>query len=119
MKTTIFNFLLAGFFISSVSLTSCSKNDNIKDLNNNAQQIANSNSQNIAARPSGMEPVDAGILNQDLKIISASDNGTDITQQFNFYTFRFVGNYPGGEAQVWNDLLAQIGAWSAPGPNST
>jgi len=30
-----------------------------------------------------------------------------------------VGNYPGGEAQVWNDLLAQTGTWSMADANST
>jgi hypothetical protein len=104
MKTKIFNLLLAGLFISGVSLTGCSKSDAINDLNNNPQQIA--------AKAAGDDPADAGILNHDLKIISASDNGADITQQFHFYTFRFVGSGSAGEAQVWNDLLAQTGSWN-------
>ena len=105
MKTTIFNLLLAGVFISGVALTGCSKSDTVKDLNNNSQQLA--------TRAAFDAPQDAGILNQDLRITYASDNGADITQEFQEFTFRFAGNYPGGEAQVWNDLLAQLGTWSS------
>jgi hypothetical protein len=109
MKTKIFNLLLAGLFISGVVLTGCSKSDAMNDLNNNSAKIAANN----PSMAKGDDPADGGILNHDLRITSAIDNGTDITQQFNFYTFRFVGTYPGGQAQVWNDLLAQIGSWSA------
>jgi hypothetical protein len=106
MKTKIFNLLLAGI-ISGVLFTACSKNDVTEQIAANAN---NANNANSTAKPSGLT---ASILNQDLKITSAIDNGTDITQQFNAFTFRFVGNYPGGQAQVWNDLLAQAGSWSS------
>ena len=105
MKTKISNLLLAGLFISGVALTSCSKSNSVNDLNNNPQQLA--------ARSASFDaPADKGMLNQNLRITYASDNGTDITQQFQLYTFRFVGTYPGGEAQVWNDLFARIGSWN-------
>jgi hypothetical protein len=115
MKTTFFNFLLAGLFISGIAFTGCSKSDAMRDLNNNPQQIAaNANiakaNDNLTADE--IEPNDAAILNHDLKITSAIDEGKDITQQFHFYTFRFAGKYASGEAQVWNDLLAQLGNWS-------
>lgn len=102
MKTTIFN-LLAGILISGTILTGCSKENTINDLNNNGQQVAKQN-----------EELHAGIsiLNQNLAIIYAKDGNADITQQFRDFTFRFVGNYPGGQAQVWNDLLAKTGTWS-------
>ena len=83
----------------------------MNDLNNNPQQIA-ANNQTAATRTSFEDPADAGILNQNLRITYARDNATDITQQFQLYTFRFAGNYPGGEAQVWNDLFARIGSWN-------
>ena len=111
MKTNISNLLLAGIFISGVALTSCSKSDTMNDLNNNPQQLA-------VKSASFDAPADKGMLNQNLRITYASDNGTDITQQFQLYTFRFVGTYPGGEAQVWNDLFARLGSWGAEEPGT-
>jgi len=104
MKTTIFNTLIAGILISGTILTGCSKENTISELNNNAQQVSSKGDDE-------MHP-GISILNQNLAIIYAKDGGADITQQFQGLTFRFVGNYPGGQAQVWNDLLAQTGTWS-------
>ncbi|MBK8495238.1 MAG: hypothetical protein IPL50_09520 [Chitinophagaceae bacterium] len=56
----------------------------------------------------------ASILNQDLSISYAVDNGVDITAQFKDFTFEFTGTYPTGNAHAWNDLLAQTGTWSSP-----
>ncbi len=54
----------------------------------------------------------SNILNQNLAITYASDNGVDITEDMNDWTLRFVGKEPSGEAQAWNDLLAVTGTWS-------
>ncbi|HEX2682867.1 MAG TPA: hypothetical protein VHL77_02980, partial [Ferruginibacter sp.] len=65
MKTT-FNLLLAGLIFTGAALTSCSKSDTVKDLNNNPQQIART-------AASFDSPADAGIINQNLKITYARD----------------------------------------------
>lgn len=104
MKTTIFNTLLAGILFSGMILTGCSKESTISDLNNNAKEISKQNDEMHAG---------ISILNQNLAIIYAKDGSADITQQFSDLTFRFAGNYPSGQAQVWNDLLAQTGTWSS------
>ena len=102
MKTTTINLLFAGL-ISGIMLTSCSKND-VREM---------SSSSNVAANPGRPAVTTAAILNKDLKIINARDNGVDITDRFQDFTFNFTGNYPGGPAHVWNDLLAQTGSWSS------
>jgi len=104
MKTIIFNTLVAGLLISGTILTGCSKENTVNELNNNAQTVA-------AKGDEEMHPV-LSILNQNLEVIYAKDGSADITQQFTGLTFRFVGNYPGGQAQVWSDRLAQSGTWS-------
>jgi len=100
---TIFTKLLAGSLITATIFTACSKNNSIEELNNGPQQTATA----------GIVAIENPyILNQDLKIAYASDGATDITEQMDAFTLRFEGNYPGGIAHVWNDLLAQTGSWS-------
>jgi hypothetical protein len=104
----IFNLFFA-VVISGLLLTSCSKNDVTKmTATPNAAVTGNTN---IAGKPS---PGTASILNQNLRISYAHDNGVDITSQFKDFTFEFDGTYPSGNAHVWNDLLAQTGTWSSP-----
>lgn len=105
----IFTKLLAGSLITATFLTAFSKSNTTDERLNSPQQTT---TKSIAI-------TDQYILNQDLKIAYASDGGTDITEQMDDFTLRFVGNYPGGEAQVWNDLLAQIGSWSMADASST
>jgi len=115
MKTTLFTRLLAGSLITATILTACSKNNSIDELNNGPQQTTTATT--AANRVGVIE--NPNLLNQDLKIVYARDGATDITEQMDDFTLRFVGNYPGGEAQVWNDLLAQTGSWSMADANST
>ncbi len=112
---TIFTRLLAGSLVTATILTACSKNNSISELNEGPQQTTTTAT--AAANRVGVIE-NPNILNQNLKIVYANDGGTDITEQMNDFTLRFVGNYPGGEAQVWNDLLAQVGSWSMADANS-
>lgn len=108
MKTTIFNLFFA-VVISGLVLTSCKKTDLTEmKATPNAAVTANTN---IDGKPS---PGTASILNHNLRISYAHDNGVDITAQFKDFTFEFNGTYPSGNAHVWNDLLAQTGTWSSP-----
>ena len=102
----IFTRLLAGSMITATLLTACSKNETIDDLNNGPQQTAAAKTANASEEPA--------ILNQDLVVNTVRDGGADITEQFDDFTFKFVGSVPSGEAQVWNDLLARTGTWSMP-----
>jgi hypothetical protein len=106
MKTTFFNLLLAGLFISAVVLTGCSKSEAISDLNNNSQQVAASTSDDGDMYPQ------TAILNRDFVIIYALDGAKDITPQFTAFAFKFAGKEPSGEAQVWNGQMMQSGTWN-------
>ena len=108
MKTTIFNQFFA-IVISGLVLTSCSKTD-ITEMTPTPNAATTANTAN-AGKPA---PTTAAIINQDIKISYARDNGVDITSQFKDFTFKFIGTYPSGPAHVWNDLLAQTGQWSSP-----
>jgi len=108
MKTTIFNLFFA-VVISGLAFTSCKKTDLTEmTATPNAAGTANANN---AVKPSTGT---ASILNQDLSITYARDNGVDITPEFKDFTFQFDGTYPSGNAHVWNDLLSQTGKWSSP-----
>ncbi len=53
------------------------------------------------------------ILNHDFVVHYASDNGTDITAQFNGITFRLIKNtYYDGPMTASNSLLTVTGTWS-------
>lgn len=53
------------------------------------------------------------ILNRDFTVKYASDNGTDITSQFNGFTFRLLKNtYYDGAMTASNGLLTINGTWS-------
>jgi hypothetical protein len=105
MKTTFFTRLLAGSLITATIFTACSKTNTIDELNNGPQQTT------AAARANAANE-NPYILNQDLKITYARDGATDITEIMDDWTLRFTGNYPSGEAQAWNDILARTGTWS-------
>jgi hypothetical protein len=111
MKTSIFNLFFAVVFFGFLH-TSCSKTE-IREMTPvpNAAATAATNFTADAGKPS---PGTASILNQNLIIAYARDNGVDITDQFNDFTFNFEGTYPFGNAHVWNCLLAQTGTWSSP-----
>jgi hypothetical protein len=119
MKTTFFTRLLAGSLISATLFTACSKNNSIDELNKGPQQTTTASAASTAT-PAVNKGVgeDTYILNQDLSVAYASDNGTDITSQFYDLTFRFEGTAPSGQAEVWNDILARIGSWTMPNPSS-
>lgn len=107
-KTTIFNVFFA-VVIFGFLYTSCSKTD-ITEMTP-VPNIAATDLTSDAGKPS---PNTASILNQNLRIGYAWDNGVDITAQFKDFTFEFNATYPSGNAHVWNDLLAQTGSWSSP-----
>lgn len=108
MKTTIFNLFLAVVIFGFLH-TSCSKTD-ITEMTP-VPNVAATHLTSDAGKPS---PGTASILNQNLIIGYARDNGVDITDQFKDFTFNFDGTYPSGNAHVWNCLLAQTGSWSSP-----
>lgn len=107
MKTSIFTRLFAGLTISAITLTAYSMNE--PTTVNNKAPFSNSA---IQAAGNATAVMYADILNQNLAITYATDNGADITEDMNDWTLRFNGNYPGGEAQAWNDLLAVTGSWN-------
>ncbi|MFZ1784752.1 MAG: hypothetical protein WAU23_06080 [Ferruginibacter sp.] len=111
MKTTFFTRLIAGSLITATIFTACNKNNSIDELNNSPQQTTTS--------AKGIAVIDnPNILNQELTVYYASDAAVNITEQFNSFTFKFAGNYPSGDAQVWNDLLAKIGRWNMANQSS-
>lgn len=104
MKTSIFKLLFGGLIMSAVVLSGCSKSEAINDLKENPQLLkTNAGNDQLNTK--------ADILNRDLVIIYAVDNGANITQEFKDFTFNFQGTPPSGQAHVWNDLLAQTGKW--------
>lgn len=108
MKTKILNLIFAGLVASAVTITGCSKNESVNELNANPQMLtAKSGSGDLMAAKSD-------ILNKDLVITSARDNGVDITAEFREFTFHFQGTQPSGQAFCWNDLLNQTGSWTYP-----
>ena len=106
MKTSIFTRLFAGALIITATLTAFStKTSN----NTTAQPVFNAATR---AAKTGAPVIYSQLLNQNLSVTYAVQNGVDITEDMNDWTFRFNGNYPGGEAQGWNDILAVTGSWS-------
>jgi hypothetical protein len=103
MKTTIFTRLLTGIFVTGLLLSACSKSDTVNGVNNNGNGSGN--------QDTGMH-ASTGILNRNLAIIYAKDGASDITSQFTDLTFKFIGNYPGGQALAWNQSETQTGNWS-------
>ena len=117
MKTILFTKLLAGSLISATIFTACSKNETIDELNNGPQQTTTASA--TAALKNDIAVIEnPNILNQELKVAYARDGAADITEQMDDLTMKFVGNYPAGEAQVWNDLLAVTGSWSMSNESS-
>lgn len=112
MKTTLFTKLLAGSLITATFFTACSKSETTDELNNGPQQTTTETAKGIAVIE------DPNILNQELKVTYARDGATDITWKMDAFTLKFVGNYPSGEGQVWNDLLAQTGTWKMASESS-
>lgn len=103
MKTEILNLFFTGLVACGAAISGCSKSESIQELNQNPQLLT-------AKSQSGLTATES-ILNTDLTISYARDNGNDITAQFRELTFNFQGSPPSGNAHVWNDLLAQTGTW--------
>jgi hypothetical protein len=104
MKTKILNLIFAGLCISAVTITGCSKNESVNELNQNPQTLT--------ARSGDLTAAQGDITNRNLVITYARDNGVDITAEFSEFTFNMQGTPPSGQAHVWNDLLAQTGTWN-------
>lgn len=104
MKTTTINLFIA-ITISCSLFTACSKSGAVNDLNQSPGSRAQLTTENQA-------PLKAGLLNQNLEIIYATDGATDVTHQFKSYVFNFSGQQPAGEALVWNGQVTQTGSWS-------
>jgi hypothetical protein len=80
--------------------TSCSKDDPI---------VTNSSSTPTASSQYFFD----NVLNHDLSVSTAVDNGTDITAKCNGYTFKFAKNGAmNGTVSASNDLLNVMGTWS-------
>src|SRR5688500_12939226 len=101
MKTKILNLIFAGVIICGAAISGCSKSDSVNDLNESPKTLT------AKAGSGDLMAAQVSILNTDLIITYASDNGTDITAEFNEFTFHNQGTAPSGQAHVWNDLLAQ------------
>ena len=115
MKTSIFNFLFAGIFLSAAVITGCSKSDAVNDLNTTPQTLMLSNS---AAAADNMGSADdgtttsTGMFDRNLAISYASDGKTDMSSTFTGYTFKFTGTKPSGEALVTTSTGSQTGTWT-------
>ncbi len=109
MKTKISNLFFTGLIICGAAISGCSKNETINELKENPQLLS------ARSAPTDMMATDVEILNKDLIITYAGDNGANITDQFKDFTFHFQGTPPSGQAHVWNDLLAQTGTWTYEG----
>jgi hypothetical protein len=113
MKTSIFTRLFAGAAIATITLTAFSETTS---HNNTAQPVCNVAA---TAASNAAAVIYSQLLNQNLSVTYAVDNGVDITEDMNDWNFRFNGDYPGGDAQGWNDILAVSGNWSmAEGSNT-
>jgi len=106
MKTKILNLIFTGLIVSGAVISGCSKNESVQELNQNPQLLKSTQANATATK---------SILNTDLVVNYASDNGVNITTQFKDFTFNFQGTAPAGQAHVWNDLLAQTGTWKFVG----
>jgi len=106
MKTSIFTRLFAGALITTITLTAFGETTS---LNNTTQPVFNAST---SAAKTAATIIYSQVLNQNLRVTYAVDNGMDITEDMNDWTFRFNGDFPGGEAQGWNDILAVTGSWS-------
>lgn len=104
MKTSILNLVISGLIVSAVVFSGCSKNEATNDLNQNPQLLQSTSKDQVNAK--------ADMLNKDLVIVYAVDNGVNINMDFKDFTFNFQGTPPSGRAHVWNDLLARTGKWS-------
>jgi len=109
MKTSILNRLFAAALITTITLTAFGKT---ASSNNTVQPVFNTAT---GAAKNATALVYSQILNQNLRVTYAVDNGRDITEDMNDWTFRFNGDFPGGEAQGWNDILATTGSWNMAG----
>lgn len=102
MKTKILNLIFTVILVGATVISGCSKNETIQELNQSPQLLKSTQAHTTTPK---------SILNTDLVISYARDNGVDITAQFKDFTFNFQGTAPAGQAHVWNDLLAQTGTW--------
>lgn len=105
MKTSIFTRLFAGALIITGTLTAFTAKTTV---NNTTTPVLNAAGKLITSRPITYSE----LLNQNLHVTYAVQNGVDITEDMNDWTFRFNGDYPGGDAQGWNNILSVTGNWS-------
>lgn len=92
--------ILSISFTSTILLISCDKDDD------DSNSTPSSNSQYFSAN----------VVGRDLLVQQASDNSTDITAQFNGYTFHLTKTATySGTISASNDLLTVNGTWSVAG----
>jgi hypothetical protein len=106
MKTSILTRLFTGALIITVTLTAFSEKTSVNNTTAPKFNAAGSAAKTPAAITYSQ------LLNQNLRVTYAMHNGVDITEDMNDWTFRFNGDYPGGDAQGWNDVLSVTGSWS-------
>jgi hypothetical protein len=109
MKKTVFTRLIAGLIITAIAITAYSRNEITSSSQFQPNPVTKDNTHVLIG----------SILNQNLSVTYARDGGTDITEDMNDWTFRFVGNHPSGEAQAWNDIMSATGMWSMAEGSST
>jgi hypothetical protein len=109
MKTPLFTRLIAGLLIAAITMTAYSKNEITGRNQLQPTPVLKDNTQLFIG----------SILNQNLRITYARDGFTDITEDMNDWTLRFVGDHPSGEAQAWNDIMSATGMWSMEEGSST
>lgn len=91
-------FLIAVIAAIVLLLSSCSKNPLNNPQNQNALE----------------KYFEDNILNRDFTVHFASDNGTEITSDFNGFTFRLLKNtYYDGAMTASNSLFTFNGTWSS------
>ncbi len=98
LKTKIFFACIACFLV----LSNCSKSD---------------------SNTTPVDPIvffDNNVINKDLSIHLAVDNGSTITAQYNGYTLRFSKNgATNGTVSIANTLLTYTGTWTTTADHTT
>jgi hypothetical protein len=98
MKKIFYNLVLfAGVsFTGAAVLSSCTKGDDNSATNASSQQYFSTN-----------------VVNHDFAVLMATDNGTDITANYNGINFRFADTATlAGTATASNSLLTVHGTWT-------
>lgn len=108
MKNSINKLILSIGIVSAVAFSSCSKND---DMNMN-----NTNAANVQATQAFLKGT---YMDRFLKVQSATDDGVDVTDKYDDFTFDLQqsASSGGGVVKVWNDLITETGTWSSTAAN--